>query len=82
MRGKLTTLPEAVSAVTDGAVVALGGNTVHRAPCAAVHEIVRQGRRGLEIVKSAGAYDVDLLWAAGCAAEVSAGFVGCGTPVG
>ena len=43
-----------------------GGNTLHRGPGAAVHEIVRQGKRGLEIVKTAGAYDVDLLCAAGC----------------
>ncbi|MFM9108173.1 MAG: CoA transferase subunit A, partial [Chloroflexota bacterium] len=39
-------------------------------------------RRGLEIVKTAGAYDVDLLCAAGCASAVSAGFVGFETPFG
>ena len=51
-------------------------------PGAAVHEIVRQGKRGLEIVKTAGAYDVDLLCAAGCVRAVSAGFVGYETPFG
>lgn len=82
MRGKVTTLSEAIAAIPDGAVIALGGNTVHRAPCAAVHEIVRQGKRGLDVVKTAGAYDVDLLCAAGCAAAVSAGFIGFETPFG
>ncbi len=82
MRDKRTTLPEAVASIPDGAVVALGGNTLHRAPCAAVHEIVRQGKRGLIVVKTAGAYDVDLLCAAGSAAAVAAGFVGYETPFG
>lgn len=82
MRDKRTTLGEAVAAIPDGAAIALGGNTLHRAPCAAVHEIVRQGRRGLVVVKTAGAYDVDLLCAAGCAVAVAAGFVGYETPFG
>ena len=82
MIDKRTTLREAIAAVPDGARVALGGNTLHRGPGAAVHEIVRQGKRGLEIVKTAGAYDVDLLCAAGSAAAVSAGFVGYETPFG
>lgn len=82
MIDKLTTLPKAIAAVRDGDRVALGGNTLHRGPCAAVHEIVRQGRRGLDIVKTAGAYDVDLLAGTGCAASVSAGFVGFETVFG
>jgi len=82
MNDKRTTLAEAISHVPDGALVALGGNTLHRGPGAAVHEIVRQGKRGLEIVKTAGSYDVDLLCAAGCVAAVSAGFVGYETPFG
>jgi glutaconate CoA-transferase, subunit A len=82
MHDKLTTLAEAISRVPDGAILALGGNTLHRGPGAAVHELVRQGKRGLEVVKTAGAYDVDLLCAAGCAAAVSAGFVGYETPFG
>jgi glutaconate CoA-transferase subunit A len=82
MRDKRTSLDAAVAAIPDGAVLALGGNTLHRAPCAAVHEIVRQGTRGLVVVKTAGAYDVDLLCAAGSAAAVAAGFVGYETPFG
>jgi glutaconate CoA-transferase subunit A len=82
MRDKLTTLDQAVAAVQDGQTVALGGNTLHRGPCAAVHELVRQSRRGLEIVKTAGAYDVDLLCGTGVASAVSAGFVGFETAFG
>ena len=76
MPDKRRSLAEAVATIDDGSRVALGGNTLHRAPAAAVHELVRQGKRGLELVKTAGAYDVDLLCGAGCATAVSAGFVG------
>ncbi|MDP8924941.1 MAG: CoA transferase subunit A [Chloroflexota bacterium] len=76
MSDKHRSLAEAVATIEDGSVLALGGNTLHRAPAAAVHELVRQGRRGLELVKTAGAYDVDLLCGTGCASAVSAGFVG------
>jgi glutaconate CoA-transferase, subunit A len=82
MSDKRATLEEAIASVPDGARLALGGNTLHRGPGAAVHEIVRQGKRGLEVVKTAGAYDVDLLCAAGCVSAVSAGFVGYETPFG
>ncbi|MBI3732616.1 MAG: CoA transferase subunit A [Chloroflexi bacterium] len=76
MRNKLTSLSEAIARVPDNAVVALGGNTLHRSPTAAVHELIRQRKRGLNLVKTAGAYDVDILCGAGVASAVSAGFVG------
>jgi len=82
MRDKRTGLSEAIAAVPDGARVALGGNTLHRGPGAAVHELVRQGKRDLEIVKTAGAYDIDLLAGAGVAAAVAVGFVGFETAFG
>ncbi len=82
MIDKRTTLTAAIAAIPDGARIALGGNTLHRGPGAAVHELVRQGKRDLEIVKTAGAYDIDLLCAAGCVAAVSAGFIGYETPFG
>ena len=82
MIDKRTTLAEAVGTVPNGARVALGGNTLHRGPGAAVHELVRQGKRGLEIVKTAGAYDVDLLCGTGVATSVSVGFVGFETVFG
>jgi len=73
---KTATLADAIARIPDGARVALGGNTLHRAPCAAVHELARQRRRGLVLVKTAGSYDVDALCAAGCVAAVEAGYVG------
>src|SRR5256885_11789897 len=76
MRNKVTSLRQAIALVPDNAVVALGGNTLHRAPVAAVHELIRQRKRGLTLVKTAGAYDVDILCGAGVASAVSAGFVG------
>jgi glutaconate CoA-transferase subunit A len=76
MQSKVRSLEDAISLIPDGGRVALGGNTLHRGPGAAVHEIVRQGKRGLDLIKTAGAYDIDLLCAAGVAASVSAGYVG------
>jgi glutaconate CoA-transferase subunit A len=82
MLDKRISLSEAIASISDGARVALGGNTLHRGPSAAVHEIVRQRKQGLEIVKTAGAYDIDVLAATGCAATVAAGFVGFETVLG
>src|SRR5215211_1258370 len=49
MIDKRATLAEAIATVPDGARIALGGNTLHRGPGAAVHEIVRQRKHGLVI---------------------------------
>lgn len=76
MANKVVSLAEAIGPIADGMIVALGGNTLHRSPSAAVHELVRQGKRSLTLVKTAGAYDVDLLCGAGVASTVAAGFVG------
>jgi glutaconate CoA-transferase subunit A len=73
---KLLSLAEAAARVRDGDVLALGGNILHRSPFAFARELARQGRRGLQLVKTAGGYDIDLLCAAGCVAVVHAGCVG------
>jgi glutaconate CoA-transferase subunit A len=73
---KRISLSEAAARVPDGATIAVGGNLLHRGPFALVRELARQGKRELEIVKTAGAYDVDLLAAAGCLRAASCGFVG------
>ena len=72
---KLCTLAEAISLVHDGDCVGLGGNTLNRAPMAAVFELIRQGRKNLRVVKTAGAMDVDALCLGGCADVVDAGFI-------
>lgn len=74
--GKVMGLAEAVRLIPDGATVAVGGNTFHRAPGAALHELVRQGRRDLTLVKTAGAYDVDLLAGAGLLGRAAVAYVG------
>ena len=76
MAHKLKDLSEAGALVQDGDLLALGGNLMHRIPAALVRELARQRRRGLEVVKTAGAYDIDLLAAAGCLRGVHAGYVG------
>ena len=72
---KLTELSQAIGTIGDGTRIGLGGNTLNRAPMAAVFELVRQGRRRLGVVKTAGAMDVDVLCLAGCADTVDAGFI-------
>lgn len=72
---KLTGLNQAIALVPDGALLGLGGNTLNRAPMAAVMELALQKKRGLRLVKTAGGMDVDLLCLAGCVLSVDAGFI-------
>ena len=72
---KLMSLRDAVKLISDGALLALGGNTLNRAPMAAVAELVRQEKRGLRLVKTAGAMDVDMLSLSDGLASVDAGFI-------
>ncbi|RMF92704.1 MAG: CoA transferase subunit A [Nitrospinota bacterium] len=76
MQEKVMTLEAGGKLLQDGDLVALGGNTLHRSPSAFVRELARQGKRDLKVVKTAGAYDIDLLCAAGVVSEVYAGYVG------
>jgi len=67
---KFSTLAEAVaSLVHDGDVVALEGFT-HLIPFAAGHEIIRQGRRDLTLVRMTPDLVYDQLIGAGCAAKL------------
>ena len=72
---KLVTLSEAASLIKDGDMVAIGGNVLHRAPMALVREMVRQRKRNLRIVKTAGGMDVDVLCMGDCVTSVDAGFI-------
>lgn len=76
MLPKLISLKEAAGLVQDGVKVALGGNILHRIPSSFVRELARLKKKGLELIKTAGGYDVDLLCAAGCVDAVHAGCVG------
>jgi len=72
---KLMSLTEMVARVPDGAALALGGSFLHRGPFAFVRELIRQHRKGLEIIKQSPGYDLDLLCRAGCVAKARAGIV-------
>ena len=75
-RDKRASLADAVSLVSDGAIVALGGGLSARLPMAMVRELIRQGRRDLHLVGSAHSIDVDLLVAAGAVRRCEESYVG------
>src|SRR6188508_1751640 len=70
-------LSEAIASVRDGDVVALEGFT-HLIPFAAAHELIRQGRRDLTVVRMTPDLICDQLIGAGCAANL--GFSRRGNP--
>ena len=72
---KLCTLEALAARIPDGTALGLGGVFLHRGPFALVRELVRQQRRGLEIIKPSPGYDVDLLCRAGAVRRVRAGIV-------
>ena len=79
---KLMSLSHGAGLVSDGDTIAFGGNVLYRSPVAAAKELIRQGRKGLHVVKTAIAYEVDLLCATGAVSRVTAGFVGYETEFG
>ena len=79
---KLCSIREAMASVPDGASVALGGNTLNRAPMEAVAELIRQHRQHLRLIKTAGGLDVDVLALGGCLDSVDAGFISLETEYG
>src|SRR5580704_16466302 len=75
-RDKRVSLADAISLVSDGAMVALGGGLCARLPMALVRELIRQGRRGLHLIGSAHSIDVDLLVATGAVRRCEESYVG------
>ncbi len=74
--GKVMSMRDAVAAfVHDGATVCLEGFT-HLIPTAAGHEIIRQGRRDLTVVRMTADIVVDQMIAAGCVSRLVSSFVG------
>ena len=68
---KLTSLPEAIARhVRDGACIALEGFT-HLIPFAAGHEIIRQGRRALHLVRMTPDLIYDQMIGMGCASRLT-----------
>ncbi len=66
---RITTLAEAVALVDDGDRVALEGFT-HLIPFAAGHELIRQRRRGLTLIRMTPDIIYDQLIGAGCASRL------------
>jgi len=79
---KIKSLKEVIQTIDNNQTIALGGNVLHRAPMSMVREIVRQKRKNLKIVKTAGAHDVDTLARGKCVQSVDAGFVSYETEYG
>lgn len=67
---RITTLEEAVAAIPSGSQVVIGGAMV-MSPMAAVRELIRQGKKDLDLVCSPiGGINVDMLAGAGCIRSV------------
>jgi len=72
---KRAALADLVAMIPDGSSMTLGGSFLHRGPNAVVRELVRQGKRDLEIIKQSPGYDIDLLCRAGVATRARTGIV-------
>ncbi|MCU9595518.1 CoA transferase subunit A [Caldibacillus thermolactis] len=73
---KLSSIQDAVQSIENGALLALGGNALHRSPIAFVLELIRQEKKDLSLIKTAGALDVDLLALSKSIRSVYAGYIG------
>src|SRR6187549_3283042 len=69
MSDLFTSLSEAIALIRDGDVVAFEGFT-HLIPFAAAHELIRQARRNLTLVRMTPDVIFDQLIGAGCAAKL------------
>ncbi|MDR1945636.1 MAG: hypothetical protein LBQ51_00470 [Desulfovibrio sp.] len=72
---KLVSLQILASMIKDGDSLGLGGSLLHRGPFALVRELIRSGRRHLEIIKASPGYDIDILCRAGSVAKARCGIV-------
>lgn len=79
---KIMKIEDAVNLISDHMMVGLGGNVLHRSPMAFVREMVRQNKKNLRTVKTAGGHDIDVLAAFNCLQSVDAGFIGYETGFG
>jgi len=79
---KLVSLEQAVSMVKDGDIIALGGNVLHRAPHKFVYELIKSKVKNLEVIKTAGAHDVDVMCLGESVKSVAAGFISYETEYG
>lgn len=79
---KQVSLQDAIKSIPNNATIGIGGNTLNRSPLALTREIVRQQKSHLQLVKTAGALDIDMLCLAGLVQSVDAGFISFETQYG
>jgi glutaconate CoA-transferase subunit A len=78
MSARVHELDEALAAIADGMVVAIGGSPSSRKPVAAVSALAGRGLHDLELVTFTGSLDVELLVAAGAVRSVRSSHVSLG----
>jgi glutaconate CoA-transferase subunit A len=66
MTSKLVALGDAADLVPDGASLAMGGLMMGGAPLSFCRELIKTGRRDLDLIVMSGGMNVDWLLAAGC----------------
>lgn len=77
MTDKLLPLAEAVARhIPDGASVVLGACLEPNIPFAVTYELIRQGRRGLNVIAPISDASTDMLIGAGCVTDVTGAWVG------
>ncbi|MEM5787112.1 MAG: CoA transferase, partial [Syntrophobacteraceae bacterium] len=77
--GKIMSLSEAIEHyVHNGALVSLGGFSATQCPMAAVHEIMRQGKKDLHLAACSNGQAVDELIGGGCVERIEIAYGGNG----
>ena len=79
---KITTVEDAVSRVTDGDIIAVGGCLFSRTPMALVREILRARRGGLTLVRNLMCTEGEFLMVAGAVERVVTAWMSIGLPWG
>lgn len=77
MNNKLLSLRDAIATlVSDGDRVVIGAGLEHNIPFAATHEIIRQGKRDLDVIAPISDAATDMMIGAGCVGAVTGAWVG------
>ena len=82
VRDKQASLSQAVELIHDGDAVAVGGCLYSRTPMAALLEVLRARRSGLELARSLTCYEAELFFVRGAADRLVTSWVGIGLPWG
>jgi len=73
---KILPLHKAIEQIKNNSLIAYSGMQLNRAPIAAIHEIIRQNKKDLNIVSIPNPLAADLLIGAGCVSSAKLGFNG------